>query len=466
MQYKIHVTYEINEYNCAGEIIIDQEYIQAEKEKFWNFIRKDVEIQGFRKGKVTWDLFQKHGDMDNFNESFIQYIRATSANKIFEAIRSYPPTINKSYLNSTLAIWVDDEKNIGVRFLLNMAGSIQLPNVLNFGSLKVEKKDLIKEVGKFEHFLKRRKIFFWKNHTTYSNSTNPAQIGDMVYFDTAKIYLKNKPKEILQDFGPTKMVVGSNAFLPAIDEELVDGAPSVKKKKIEFIFPIESSIIWAGQEATFEYRIVDIESPKHPSFESLFDGKKSIDGFKSSEKFEEEIKKMYDVEGEQATFDLQTKIVTRKLLEQIPDFDFDTTYIRKSARNEAKKIEKKKINTENIISKLETHFGTFESDKNLPLEEKIYQTHYYSEKVEKLLSYIFHNFAQQIIQDLDTEDDDEKIWAEAEEIAKNPTEYGYDEDEDKDAIYHNLQKVKNQRTALTWLTTKALENKGKIKLEK
>lgn len=246
--------------------------------------QKTAKVDGFRKGKVPRDIYEKHFGKESLfidaADLVLQdaYVKAMEESKLIPVVQ---PAVDLKSLNED-----------GVEFTFKIITKPEVKvNKYKGLNIKPEKVEVTEEEVNHElgHLLERYTELVTKEEGTVEEG-NVAVIDfegfkDGVAFDGGKG--ENYSLEI-----------GSHTFIPGFEEQVV-GMKTGEKKEIEVTFPEEyGAKDLAGAKAVFKVKVNEIKEKQNRELDEEFFEDLGMDGVNSEETLKEEIKKSISAQKE------------------------------------------------------------------------------------------------------------------------------------------------------------------------
>ena len=276
-------------------IIIDKKIIQEELDKKLLKLQSEVNLKGFRPGKVPPAVIKNQFGKAIYGE-VIDKILHESSNKALQEKKikaAGQPKIDLKIFG--------EGKDLNYTIEVDSLPEINLANfekyTVNEFLLTIENKlvdEKIKEVA--------------KNNKTFSDKDQKAVKGDLVIFDYSALVKGEKFEG--NEGKNTRLVVGEDLFLKGFDEKLI-GVKKGENKTIEVNLPEnypKKEI--ANQKAKFECKIINVQRSNETKIDDIFAknlGAKDLSDLKSL--IEKQISTQY-----KQTLDSITK---KEILDQI-----------------------------------------------------------------------------------------------------------------------------------------------------
>ena len=268
--------------------------------------QKTAKVDGFRKGKVPRDIYEKHFGKESLfidaADSVLQdaYTKAMEESKLVPVVQ---PAVDLKSLN-------EDGVEFTFKIVTKPEVKVKKYKGLNIQPEKVEVTDeeVEHELG---HLLERYTELVTKEDGLVEEG-NVAVIDfegfkDGVAFDGGKG--ENYSLEI-----------GSHTFIPGFEEQLV-GMKSGEKKEIEVTFPEDyAAKDLAGAKVTFKVKVHEIKEKQKRELDEDFFEDLGMDGVNSEESLKEEIKNSIRAQKE---MDAENKYIDRILEEVSKNVEVD-----------------------------------------------------------------------------------------------------------------------------------------------
>lgn len=236
---------------------------------------KKVNVDGFRKGKVPRDIFEKRYGKERLYIPAVDYVIEEAYIKALEDSKLIPVVQPK------LEIKKVDES--GVELIFNIITKPEV-NVKKYKGLKVKQEEVkvTKEEIEHEihHILERYSELRVKENETVEEGN--VAIIDFEGFKDGVAFDGGKGENY-------ELEIGSHAFIPGFEEQLV-GMKQGEEKEIEVTFPEEyPSEELKGQKVTFKVKVNEVKEKVERDFdEELFEDL-GMEGVNTKEALEKEI---------------------------------------------------------------------------------------------------------------------------------------------------------------------------------
>ena len=246
--------------------------------------QKTAKVDGFRKGKVPRDIYEKHFGKESLfidaADSVLQdaYTKAMEESKLVPVVQ---PSVDLKSLS-------EDGVEFTFKIVTKPEVKVKKYKGLNIKPEKVEvtEEEIDHELG---HLLERYTELVTKEDGTVEEG------------DTAVIDFEGFKDGVAFDGGKGEnysLEIGSHTFIPGFEEQLI-GMKSGEEKEIEVTFPEDyGSRDLAGAKATFKVKVHEIKVKEKRELDEDFFEDLGMDGVNSEETLREEIKKSISAQKE------------------------------------------------------------------------------------------------------------------------------------------------------------------------
>jgi len=236
-------------------IIIDKKTIQEELDKKLLKLQSEINLKGFRPGKVPPAVIKSQFGKAIYGE-VIDKILHESSNKALQEKKIKAAGQPKIDLKT-----FGEGKDLNYTIEVDSMPEVNLASfekyTANEYSLKVENKlidEKIKEIA--------------KNNKTFSDKDGKSEKGDLVIFDYSG--LVNEKKFEGSDGKNTRLIVGEDLFLKGFDKKLI-GIKKGENKTIEVNLPENyPKKELANKKAKFECRIINVQKTNETKIDDTF----------------------------------------------------------------------------------------------------------------------------------------------------------------------------------------------------
>ncbi len=268
-------------------------------DKSFEKMQKSVKVDGFRKGKVPRDIFEKKYGKESLYEEAINIVLPDAYDKVFKENKDLVPIIRPG-----IDIKSIDEKGVTFIFKITTKPEIKIKKYKNLG-IKKEKAKVSKEEVNEE-----------LNHLIEQYADMEIIDGKIENGDTAVIDFEGFKEGKAFDGGKGEnypLVIGSNSFIPGFEDQLI-GLKSGDEKDIKVKFPEDyASEDLKGQDAIFKIKVHEVKRKKLPELNEEFFKDLGYDNINTKEELEDLIKANLEARKD---YELENEYVD-KLLEEV-----------------------------------------------------------------------------------------------------------------------------------------------------
>ncbi len=245
--------------------------------------QKDAKVDGFRKGKVPRDIYEKHFGRESLFIDAADMVLQDAYNKAMDEYKLIPvvqPSVNLKSLDEA-----------GVEFVFKI---ITKPEVkvkkykgLNIKPKKVEvsEEEVNHELG---HLLER--------YTELVTKDGKVENGDVAVID-----FEGFVDGVAFDGGKGEnysLEIGSNTFIPGFEEQLI-GTSAGDEKDVNVTFPEEyGATELASKKAVFKVKVEEVKEKVQRELDEEFFEDLGMEGVNSEDTLKEEIKKSIEAQKE------------------------------------------------------------------------------------------------------------------------------------------------------------------------
>jgi len=269
---------------------------------------KKVNVDGFRKGKVPRDVFEKRYGKERLYIPAVDYVIEEAYVKAMEDSKLIPVVQPKLEIVSV------NESGVEIKFIITTKPEVKIKKYKGLGvkpeKVKVTKEEIEHELG---HILERYSELKVKEGSVEEGNI---AIIDFEGFKDGVAFEGGKGENY-------ELEIGSHAFIPGFEEQLV-GMNINEEKEIEVTFPEEyPAEELKGAKATFKVKVNEIKEKVARDFDAeLFEdlGMEGVDSKESLEKeIEANIKAHKEVESENKYVDALLEAVGKNTEVDIPE---------------------------------------------------------------------------------------------------------------------------------------------------
>ncbi len=297
--------------NNKNEIVVKiegKEWKDALDKAFQERVKK-VNVDGFRKGKVPRDIYEKKFGKESLFFPASDFVVENAYKKALEESKLIP------VVQPSVDIKSVDDKGIEFVFKIIVKPEVNIKKYKGLNvkpeKVKVTKEEIEHELG---HILERYT-------ETKSKENGKVEKGDIAVIDfegfkDGKAFDGGKAENY-------ELEIGSNTFIPGFEEK-VTGMKLNEEKDIELTFPKDyHAEELKGAKVVFKVKVNDIKEKVERKFDKdLFDDL-GIDGVDSKEKLEKHIEKdiiaQKEVDAENKYVDALLEAVSKNVEVDIPE---------------------------------------------------------------------------------------------------------------------------------------------------
>lgn len=280
------------------EIKVEKENWSKALDKSFEKNAKNVKVDGFRKGKVPRNIFEKRFGVESLYEDAINEILPDAYAKALEESKLEPivqPVIDVKDIN---------EESLTLTFKIITRPEVKIKKYTGLKVKKEEAKITEKEVNEqIEHLREQYADIIVKDGKVENGDTAVIDFEgfkDGVAFEGGKG--ENYPLEI-----------GSNTFIPGFEEQII-GLKTGDEKDINVTFPEDyASEELKGAPVVFKIKVNEVKTKKLPEMDEEFFKDLGYDNIETEEQLRDLIKADLEVKKD---YELENKYVD-KLLEEV-----------------------------------------------------------------------------------------------------------------------------------------------------
>ena len=349
---------------------IDGDSWSAALDKVFKNKQKTVKVDGFRKGKVPRDIYEKKFGKESL---FLD-----AANSVIE--EAFQKALDESKLIPVVQPSLDIKSisEDGVEFIFKIITKPEV-NVKKYKGLKVvpEKVKVTKEEVDHElgHLLER--------YTELVSKDGKVTNGDVAIID-----FEGFKDGVAFDGGKGEnysLEIGSNTFIPGFEEQLV-GLKAGDEKDLDLVFPEEyGAKDLAGAKVVFKVKVNEVKEKKTRELDEEFFEDLGMDGIDTEEKLRDEIKTSIktnkEAEAENKYVDTLLEEVSKNVEVDIPDEMVDEEVDRLMGRFE------EQMKMQGISLDIYYQFtGSSEKDLRSQMEKEAFKNVLYRLMLEEIMN--------------------------------------------------------------------------------
>ncbi len=269
--------------------------------------QKDAKVDGFRKGKVPRDIYEKHYGKESLfidaADSVLQdaYDRAMEESKLVPVVQ---PGVDLKSLDEN-----------GVEFIFKIITKPEL-NIKKYQGLSIKPEKVNVEKEEIDHELSH----ILEKYTEITLKSGKVENGDIAVID-----FEGFKDGVAFDGGKGEnysLEIGSNTFIPGFEEQLI-GMNAGDEKEIEVIFPDDyNAEELKGAKATFKVKVNEVKEKVAREMDKDFFDDLGMEGIDSEEALRKEveanIKAGKEADAENAYIDKLLEEVSKNVEVDIP----------------------------------------------------------------------------------------------------------------------------------------------------
>ena len=306
----------------------------------YNKKKKDIKLDGFRKGQVPYDIYVKKTGVETLYMDAIDM----AVDVLYAKLLSDPKTITPA---ATPSIDIKDvnQNGVEIEFTLVSTPEVKLGKYKNLGIKKEEVKVTKEEI---EHELGHIKEQFVENRTLDGKTKIKEGMIAVIDFEGFKdgVAFKGGKGENYS------LEIGSNTFIPGFEEALV-GLKKGDKKDVKVTFPENyHSEELKGQPVVFKVEIKEVKARVFPEFNKEFFEDLNVGGVENLEDLKKYIEENIKAEKTKQTedeflFKCLDKVVEGSKFE-IPE-EMTNDEVNRLTREFAEKLQYQGLNIEDYL---------------------------------------------------------------------------------------------------------------------
>ena len=218
------------------------------QEKAFNKLAKDLEVKGFRKGKVPTDIARKHIDQGRIFNEAINSLLQPCFEEVLREEKLSPfarPSVDVTKISDT---------DLELKYIIILAPEVKLGEYKNLevkkAAVKVEEKEVQEEIEKLI-----------AQNASLVVTENASKKGDTVVIDfVGSVDGKEFEGGKAENYS---LELGSNSFVPGFEDQLV-GHKAGEKVDVNVTFPTQYVPELAGKKALFKCTIHEVKEKVLP----------------------------------------------------------------------------------------------------------------------------------------------------------------------------------------------------------
>jgi trigger factor len=429
----------VNDNLFSVDFVVDKDTFASLRDRITEQYLINIEIPGFRKGHAPRDKAMAKADLpylENliWNEAITR--NYTEADKM---IRDELTIKDRNLINIALS---QDPETIGdidggfkFQLMAYLLPKIDL-KVLDKMEFKTPIEADIKGRTSLKDYTVRERINFLNTFNEYEESDSEVTPNSRLIVDISE---KNLLNDEIKDTKDALIGLGLNQFPEEFEKNLVGSKAGDEKN---FDITIFNRTVGKDNPFHFDIKVKSTQSPKYKTLEELFVGSEFVQkNFESQAKFDADLEQRYSQETESLVNDLKLKSIINYLVSNVGTIE----------------IEEEQANAE--IERLFTEFNKNQdpvksfNDSQFPFTAVATKE---SLKVE-LAKYVRGEFALSKIlmviyyQKITNKTTEEELDQNVNEVAKDPTKYGYDKDISKEKLKDQVFDIILRNKSLDYL---------------
>lgn len=289
-------------------IKIEGEEWKKALDKAFNDKKRDASVDGFRKGKVPRDIYEKHYGKESLFIPAADYVLQDAYMKVMEENKLVPvvqPDVNLG--------GIDED---GVEFVFKIITKPEV-NVKKYKGLKIEKEKVEVTKEEIEHELSH----VLEKYTELVTKDGKVESGNVAVID-----FEGFKDGVAFEGGKGEnysLEIGSNTFIPGFEDQVI-GMKVGEEKDINLTFPEDyGAKDLAGAAVVFKVKVNEIKEKQTRELDEEFFEDLGMEGVDSKEKLEKEIeesiKARKEMEAENNYVDKILEEVSKNVEVDIPE---------------------------------------------------------------------------------------------------------------------------------------------------
>ena len=351
-------------------IKIEGEEWKKALDKAFNDKKRDAVVDGFRKGKVPRDVYEKHYGKESLFIPAADYVLQDAYMKVMEENKLVPvvqPDVNLG--------GIDED---GVEFVFKIITKPEV-NVKKYKGLKIEKEKVEVTKEEIEHELSH----VLEKYTELVTKDGKVESGNVAVID-----FEGFKDGVAFEGGKGEnysLEIGSNTFIPGFEDQVI-GMKVGEEKDINLTFPEDyGAKDLAGAAVVFKVKVNEIKEKQTRELDEDFFEDLGMEGVDSKEKLEKEIEESIKARKE---MDAENNYVD-KILEEVSknvEVDIPEEMVNEEIDRLMKRFEEN-MRMQGISLDLYYQFSrTTEADLRNQLEKEAYSNVLYRLMLEEIMT--------------------------------------------------------------------------------
>ena len=288
---------QVNDTKVKIEVTADADTLALTLQQTLKDFQKSMKLPGFREGKAPLNIVEKNADQSRLQASFIDsaindlYSKAVIENDLKPV--SQPSVSIKKFVPFSL---------LEVEFEVEVIGKLE---ITDYKKIRVARKPVTVTAKDIADTMESLQDRFAEGKEV----KRAAKDGDQVVINFHGFDSKTKEPISGADGKAYPLVIGSNAFIPGFEPELIGLKPD-EEKTFEITFPKDYNVSFLqSKKVTFDIKINQINELKKSPLDDAFAAK--VGPFKDLAELKADIKKQLKDEKEQRELQLyQSEVIT------------------------------------------------------------------------------------------------------------------------------------------------------------
>ena len=371
------------------EVKIEKEEWTKALDKSFEKAKNNVKVDGFRKGMVPRNIFEKKFGKESLYEEAINIVLPDAYDKVFKENKDLVPIIQPS-----IDIKEINEESVTFIFKITTKPEVKIKKYKGL-NVKKEKAKVTKE--EIDHQIE---------HLREQYADMVIKDGKIENGDTAVIDFEGFKDDVAFEGGKGEnypLVIGSNTFIPGFEEQLI-GLKAGDEKDVLVTFPEEyASEELKGQKAVFKVKVHEVKTKELPEMNEEFFKDLGYDKVENEEQLRDLIK--VDLEAKK-DYENENKYVDQLLEAKNTEVELPEELVHEEAHHMVHNYEEQ-LKMQGIT--LEMFYQFTNSDEHALIEQM-------TPEAEKRVKYRF--ILEEIVKLENIEISDKEAEEHAEEIAK------------------------------------------------
>ncbi len=271
------------------EIEVSPEKFEEGLDYAFERIKDDVEIKGFRKGKVTRKVYEQHKGVEGLYEEALQHVIQQT---YIDAVNEHElPVVSQPKIDLDVNK-VEQGKPFTYTATVAIRPEVELGQYKGFTyekpQVEIDEEELKKELDRLRE----------QNAELVVKEEGTVEEGDTVVFDfegfiDGEAFEGGKAEN-------HELEIGSGSFIPGFEEKMA-GMKAGEEKEIEVTFPEDyQAEHLAGKDAVFKVKLHEIKKKVVPELDDDFVKDLDRDGIETVDALKEDTKKSMEEQKEEA----------------------------------------------------------------------------------------------------------------------------------------------------------------------